>query len=62
MRGETHAAANAAKTHCKSGHEFTELNTHIDTLGKRVCRKCRQAWKRQRRIDRALQAREGATA
>lgn len=40
MRGKTPGAINAAKTHCKWGHEFTPENTgHY--LGHRICRKCR---------------------
>lgn len=38
-------ALNAAKTHCKRGHEFTPENTERATNG-RACRTCRQtrAW------------------
>ena len=32
--------ANGAKTHCKSGHEFTESNTRIKPNGSRSCRTC----------------------
>lgn len=32
-------AINAAKTHCKRGHEFTPENTRISRRG-RACRKC----------------------
>lgn len=39
MRGNTRAATNAAKTHCKRGHEFTAQNTYI-YKGQRTCRKC----------------------
>ncbi|MFG3340572.1 WhiB family transcriptional regulator [Glycomyces sp. NPDC048151] len=35
------AAVNAAKTHCKYEHEFTEENT-IVYAGKRSCRQCYQ--------------------
>lgn len=42
LRANTFQAANAAKTHCVSGHEFTPTNTLRDTEGNRVCRKCRQ--------------------
>lgn len=39
MRGDTHTARNAAKTHCKRGHEFTVENTRFDGKG-RQCRIC----------------------
>lgn len=29
------------KTECKWGHEFTEANTFIDNLGRRICRECK---------------------
>jgi hypothetical protein len=36
---------NADKTHCKSGHEFTEANTYIrKDNGSRMCRKCEALW------------------
>lgn len=38
--GRTPAAANAAKTHCKWGHEFTPENTGVEKSGKRYCRAC----------------------
>lgn len=42
MRGEGFAPKNAAKTHCKNGHEFTPENTLIRTRrqGGRECRAC----------------------
>lgn len=43
LRGDTIQAANAAKTHCKRGHEFTPENTYIETRGNRKCRTCMQA-------------------
>lgn len=39
-RGESVAAINARKTHCKRGHEFTERNTRISKDGSRACRAC----------------------
>lgn len=41
------AAANAAKSHCSRGHEFTEENTRI-YRERRHCRECNRA--RDRRI------------
>lgn len=31
---------NAAKTHCRHGHEYTPDNTRIDARGGRICRAC----------------------
>ena len=39
-RGESFAAQNARKTHCKHGHEFTPENTYHYRTG-RECRACR---------------------
>jgi hypothetical protein len=44
LRGHTLARANAEKTHCKRGHEFTPENTYVQSkrngrLG-RACRTC----------------------
>lgn len=33
-------AANLKRTHCKSGHPYTDENTRRCRLGKRVCRAC----------------------
>lgn len=38
-RGDTKAAANAAKTHCPAGHAYDEANTY-QSSGRRVCRTC----------------------
>lgn len=35
---------NAAKTHCKHGHEFTDENTYRRSNGGRVCRACNRRW------------------
>jgi hypothetical protein len=39
MRGTGVGVRNAAKTHCRRGHEFTSENTYLKS-GKRVCRRC----------------------
>ncbi len=50
LRGLTITAANAAKTHCASGHPFTQTNTgHDKQTGARICRTCRAAQQRARR-------------
>ncbi len=41
-RGRSPAAANAKKTHCFRGHEFTAENTRTTRSGTRACRAC---WK-----------------
>lgn len=38
----TLASINAAKTHCKSGHEFTERNTLLSAKAGRTSRACRE--------------------
>lgn len=40
LRGKTIAARNAAKTHCRKGHEFTTENTYKNKAGGRMCRTC----------------------
>jgi hypothetical protein len=47
LRGDTLSAHNAAKTHCKRGHEFTPENTRL-YAGARWCRAC--ARERARRL------------
>jgi hypothetical protein len=42
LRGDTHAARNAAKTHCLAGHAFSAENTYI-YRGKRYCRACQRS-------------------
>ena len=40
MRGETIAAANAAKESCPSGHQYSPENTYVTPKGDRRCRAC----------------------
>lgn len=42
LRGDTHAARNARKTHCPKGHEYTTQNTYVRS-GKRHCKACSRA-------------------
>ena len=50
LRGKTVNAANAAKTHCVNGHEFTPENTYMKkSQGKRACRACKREWARRAR-------------
>jgi hypothetical protein len=39
LRGHTVNAINTAKTHCASGHPYSEENTAIRN-GRRICREC----------------------
>jgi hypothetical protein len=32
-----------AKTHCPSGHEYSEENTRVNVAGERECKECRRA-------------------
>lgn len=41
-------SANGGKTHCKRGHEFTEENTKITSMGGRACRACALVYNRER--------------
>lgn len=43
LRGETLAAANAAKTHCANGHPYSAENTRYEDRGERACRTCARA-------------------
>ena len=54
LRGNTIPAANAVKTHCKRGHEFTPENTWT-YRGLRYCRQCRRIRCRERDRRRRLQ-------
>ena len=49
LRGETIMAANAAKTHCDNGHEYTPANTYTrPSDGSRNCRQCIREWREAR--------------
>lgn len=49
MRGEGIAQANAVKTRCINGHEFTAENTNITPQGWRDCRTCSREKMRRRK-------------
>jgi|SRR5215469_2704963 len=49
LLGETLAAANAAKTHCPKGHEYSAQNVMITIDGYRRCRECSRQDVRRRR-------------
>ena len=58
LRGVSFAAANAVKTHCPQGHEYTPENTDA-RYGRRYCRACqidRQRRRRQRKREAARRA------
>lgn len=55
LRGTSPIPANAVKTHCDQGHEFTPENTYIYSDGGRKCRTCRRL--QQRRYVEAKQGR-----
>lgn len=38
--GQATARRQLAKTHCPSGHAYSQQNTHIDSYGYRHCREC----------------------
>jgi hypothetical protein len=48
LRGDTLQAANARKTHCVNGHEFTKQNTRLES-GWRQCRECKRIRKEAKR-------------
>lgn len=48
MRGVSFSPANAAKTHCDRGHEFTPENTITNKKGHRTCRECKRLTERGR--------------
>ncbi len=47
MRGDTHAAINASKTHCPYGHQYSGDNLRIAYNGQRFCRACRKKYMRE---------------
>lgn len=48
LRGDTYAARNFKKTHCKRGHPFAGANLIFNTSGHRQCRECRNMRARKR--------------
>ncbi len=52
LRGESPAAHNARKTHCKRGHSFNEANTYFARDGSRHCRICHRDLERRLRSER----------
>lgn len=49
LRGVGIAAKNAAKTHCKYGHEFAGEGFRLTKEGWKICQTCRNEQQRQRR-------------
>lgn len=49
LRGETVAAANAAKTHCPQGHPYEGDNVSVETSGSRRCLTCKREQMRRAR-------------
>lgn len=50
LRGDTHSSGhNRAKTHCPSGHEYSEENTRLSKSGYRKCKTCHRLWEAERR-------------
>jgi hypothetical protein len=59
LRGNTIMAANAAKTHCPEGHEYTPENTRLRTgAGKAQSRECRTCARIKSRARKARRRRE----
>lgn len=48
-RGVGWSGLNYRKTHCPEGHEYTDENTHRDSLNRRKCRICDAARHREAR-------------
>lgn len=51
LRGNTVAAANAAKTHCPQGHSYDGDNLHLRPDGSRRCRTCVDAQNKARHAE-----------
>jgi hypothetical protein len=51
-RSTSPSALNAAKSHCKRGHEFSPDNTYVTPDGRRMCRACMRYrdWKRRAQV------------
>lgn len=56
MRGESFAAANAAKTQCPQGHRYDAENTYVFPDGRRGCRACRRRARQQKPVADLLDA------
>lgn len=56
LRGTSPFADNARKTHCLRGHPFDATNTRILVGGRRGCRTCMRAEKRERRRRQRLES------
>lgn len=54
-RGMGWSGRNARKTHCPEGHEYTDENTHRDSIDRRKCRICDAARHRQARARKRLE-------
>jgi hypothetical protein len=59
LRGETIPALHSAKTHCPSGHEYSEENTLI-YRGSRHCKTCRAIRNNYNNAERKRRKKEGA--
>lgn len=62
LRGQTIAAANAAKTACPRGHEYDKANTRYLSSGSRLCRECHRDESREYQRQRRAQMRQAVTA